>query len=144
MGTARPSEVCMLLFSQMSSSVPTLMQVRGVTGKWNCASSVSLLPARLTWIVSPQMCSTGRHLSCLPPQSGARWLSVFAGFRKGLPHKNMGRWSVYLAHFPLALDYTGLPLSFRLRLLLQKRLPRCYSLRSFSTHQTNWTALLLF
>lgn len=44
----RPSEVCMLLFLQMFSWAPTLIQVRRVTGKWDCISSVSPLPARLT------------------------------------------------------------------------------------------------
>lgn len=80
----RPSQVCRLLFLQMFSSAPTLIWVRGVTGKWNCISSVSFLPAQLTSAGSPQV-STGWCLSCLPISTWRRsGYLFFAGPRKGL------------------------------------------------------------
>lgn len=98
-----PSEVCMLLFLQIFSWAPTLIQVRGVTGKWNCISSVSPLPARL------------RCLSCLPPQPKDAVVTCFCWLtqEKGPPQKYLGRWSVFLGHLTFAWTETAIPPSLR-------------------------------
>ena len=133
----RPSEVCMLLFLQMFSWAPTFIQVRGVTGKWDCISSVSPLPARLTSRADmllqpmPELFNTStRRCSC--------YLSLLAR-EKGLPHKYLGSWSVFLGHLTFAWNETViLPSLRKCRLLLQKDLWRVFQLKIIS-HQATQT-----
>lgn len=133
----RPSEVCILLFLQMFSWAPTLIQVRGVTGKWDCISSVS--PSPCTVDFKSRYAPPAQCLSCLIPQPEMQLLPVFAGSRKRAASKYLGSWSLYFWDLTFAWNETViLPSLRKCRLLLQKDLWRVFQLKIIS-HQATQT-----
>lgn len=124
----------------MFSSVPTLLWVREVNWEMKLHFLDLPPPCTVDFNCKPKDMLYWLTLTCFSPQRGAAMITSFSGFKKGLPHEYLGRWSVYLALLTCALDYAVAPTALRegqpsLSLLLWEQLHLVSQFKIFLKHQ---------